>query len=184
MSVRKVAVLGHPVLRKPAEPIPVKDIKSPKIQQLIQDMAETMVEYDGRGLAAPQVHESLQLVIMLWDFTPDEEPSLLCLINPKIKPVTKETSSYWEGCLSVPGLRGKVTRPNIINVEAYNEKGEELSFRAEGFSATVIQHECDHLIGALYLDRMDDMSQLAFNREYQRYLAGDDDSAEGEGGEG
>lgn len=183
MAVRKIAVMGHPILRKPAEPIALKDIKSEKIQQLLKDMIETMMEYDGRGLAAPQIHESLQVVVLIWDFDPKAKPHLMCLINPEIKPATKETSSYWEGCLSVPGMRGKVARPNKISVEAYDQAGKKVSFEAEGFAATVIQHECDHLIGKLYIDRMEDLSLLAFNREFSKFHASPDDEEMEEGGE-
>src|SRR4051812_6833600 len=105
MAVRKIAVMGHPVLRKKAVPVPEKAIKTPQVQGLIQDMIETMFEYDGRGLAAPQVHESVQILVMLWDFDKGKETKLLCLINPKITPLTEETSEFWEGCLSIPGMR-------------------------------------------------------------------------------
>ena len=169
MALRKVAVMGHPVLRKVAEPIPVKDIKSEKIQTLIQDMVETMFEYDGRGLAAPQVHESIQLVVMLWDFDKDVKPFLKVLINPEISPTTKEESGYWEGCLSVPGLRGFVERPNKISVKCYDQDGKKQEFVADGFAATVIQHECDHLMGKLYIDRIKDLTQFAFIKEYGRF---------------
>ncbi|MBY0371515.1 peptide deformylase, partial [bacterium] len=125
MSLRKVAVMGHPVLRKPADPVPLKEIRSEKIQTLIQDMVETMFEYDGRGLAAPQVHESLQLVVMLWDFDPDKKPFLKVLINPEITQLTEEQSGAWEGCLSVPGLRGYVERPNKISVKSFDAEGKK-----------------------------------------------------------
>lgn len=171
MSIRKVAVMGAPVLRKVAAPIPESEIPSQRIQTLIQDMVETMVEYDGRGLAAPQIFESLQIVVMIWDFDPTVEPYLKVLINPEIEFLTEENSTYGEGCLSVPGLRGDVARPNWIRVRALNEKGERVGFEAKGFAATVIQHECDHLIGKLYIDRMTDMTRLAFTKEYGRYLA-------------
>jgi len=171
MSIRKVAVLGHPVLRQVAQKLPVEKIKTPEVQTLIRDMIDTMVEYDGRGLAAPQVHESVQIVVMLWDFDGKEKPGLLCLINPEIKPLTAEESSHWEGCLSVPGMRGKVARPNKVQVDAYDQKGEKLSFVAEGFAATVVQHECDHLMGIIYVDRITDFSQFAYNREFQTYIA-------------
>jgi len=174
--LRKVAVLGHPILRQVAKPIPEKEIKSSRIQCLIQDMVETMVEYDGRGLAAPQVHESLELVVMIWDFDSGKKPELLVLINPRLVPLTQETSSYWEGCLSIPGMRGKVSRPNRISVTALNQLGEKLEFEARDFAATVIQHECDHLMGKLYVDRMTDFTQFAFNREYQRFLASDEEN--------
>lgn len=170
--------MGNPVLRKVAAPIPESEISSPKIQTLIQDMIETMFEYEGRGLAAPQVHESLQLMVMLWDFDPDKEATLRCFINPVIKPLTKETSSFWEGCLSVPGLRGMVDRPNKISVEALNQKGEKVSFVAEGFAATVIQHEYDHLIGKLYVDRITDREKFAFLKEYEKFHSDGQDVGE------
>jgi peptide deformylase len=181
MAIRKVAVMGNPVLREVAKPVSEAEIHTPEFQALIGDMVETMHEYDGRGLAAPQIHVSKQVLVMVWDFDPKEKAYLLCLVNPVIKPVTDETSSYWEGCLSLPGLRGKVTRPNKVSVTALNQKGEKLSFTADGFAATVIQHECDHLLGKLYVDRMDDLSQLAFNREFQRFHSeGDFDPEEAE----
>lgn len=179
MALLKVASMGHPVLRKVAAPVPEKEITSPKIQTLIQDMVETMIEYDGRGLAAPQVHESLRIVVMIWDFDPDTEPYLKCLINPVIKNMTAENSTYWEGCLSVPGLRGKVSRPNKISVTALNEKGKKVEFVAEGFAATVVQHEYDHLDGVLYVDRIADLKTgFAFNKEYTKFLATPETSPE------
>ncbi len=168
--ILKIAARGHPVLRHVARPLTEAEIDSPAIQSLLKDMAETMTEYDGRGLAAPQVHESLQIVVMIWDFDPDKKPYLCYLINPVVKTLTTETSSYWEGCLSLPGLRGLVARPNRISVEALNQRKEKLTFIAEGFAATVIQHECDHLLGKLYVDRMDDLTKLSFNREYEKYF--------------
>ena len=169
MSLRKIAVLGHPILRQVAKSVDVAKISSPEIQNLVRDMAETMVEYNGRGLAAPQIHESLQITVILWDFNPKEKASLSILINPVIKTLTQETSSNWEGCLSIPGMRVKVTRPNKISVKAFNAAAEELDFIAEGFMATVIQHECDHLMGKLYVDRMTDFTQFAFDREFLKY---------------
>jgi peptide deformylase len=181
MALLKVAVMGHPVLRKVAEPVSPKEIATPAFQQFLADMAETMFEYDGRGLAAPQVHVSKQVLVMLWDFDKDVEPYLVYLINPKIELLTENQSAYWEGCLSVPGLRGKVSRPNRISVEALDERGEKVKFVAEGFAATVVQHECDHLWGKLYVDRIEDMTQFAFNKEFARYLANADEPAEEEG---
>ncbi|NBT59815.1 peptide deformylase [bacterium] len=153
-----------------AQPVPEKDITSEPIQTLIQDMVETMVEYDGLGLAAPQVHVGLQIVVMVWDFDEGVEPYLRVLINPEIEVLTQETSTFPEGCLSVPGLQGDVSRPNWIKVRALDQKGERVGFEAKGFAATVIQHECDHLVGKLYLDRMTDLTRLAFAKEYGRYL--------------
>lgn len=181
MAILKVARMGHPVLRQAAEPITEAELKTKEVQSLIHDMIETMHEYDGRGLAAPQVHVSKQLLVMVWDFEPKEKPYLLCLVNPQITHLTETTSTYWEGCLSLPGLRGRVSRPNKVSVTALNQKGEKLSFTAEGFAATVIQHECDHLAGKLYVDRMADLSLLAFEKEFQRYhSAGQEDGAEAE----
>lgn len=163
--------MGNPILRQVAKPVPESAIRSTEIQTLIQDMIETMFEYDGRGLAAPQIHESLKVVVMLREFEKNADPSsILCLINPVIKSLTSETSAYWEGCLSLPGLRGKVTRPNRIALNALGAKGEKIQLDINGFDATVIQHECDHLEGVLYVDRIKDMRDFAFNLEYRRYL--------------
>ena len=171
MAIRKIANMGHPVLRQIAEAVPENKIKTPEFQQFLRDMAETMFEYDGRGLAAPQIHESVQVLVMLWDFEDGKDPGLRYLINPVIQPLTEETSSFWEGCLSVPGLRGFVERPNKISVKALNQKGEKLDFTAVGFAATVIQHECDHLIGKLYVDHIKDTTKFAFNKEFGLYHA-------------
>lgn len=182
MALRKVASMGNPVLRKKAAPIAEKDITSSEIQTLIQDMIETMFEYDGRGLAAPQVHESIRLVVLVWDFDPKVKPHIMCLINPVLTPVGDSSSEYWEGCLSVPGLRGLVARPDRVKVQALNEKGKKISFEAEGFAATVLQHECDHLDGILYVDKLKDSKSFAFNKEFEKFLAPEDASeSEGEG---
>lgn len=181
MALLKVAQMGHPVLRKVAEPVPEAEIKTEKFQTFLKDMLDTMVEYDGRGLAAPQVHVSRQVVCMLWDFEKGKKPYITYLINPVIQSLTHETATFWEGCLSLPGLRGKVARPTRISVEALNQRGEKTSFIAEGFAATVIQHECDHLIGKLYVDRITDFTQFAFTREYQRFLSAEEDVEGGQG---
>lgn len=178
MAIRKIAQMGHPVLRQVAKPVSEAELQTEEFQALIQDMVETMHEYDGRGLAAPQIHISKQVLVMIWDFDPKEKPYLLCLVNPVLKPMTDQQSAFWEGCLSLPGLRGKVSRPNKVQVTALNQKGEKLSFVADGFAATVIQHECDHLLGKLYVDRMTDMTQLAFSREFARYLSDGTEAAE------
>ncbi len=175
MAVLKVAQMGHPVLRQVAKPVPEKEIASPQIQQLITDMVETMDEYNGRGLAAPQVHQSVRIVVMIWDFDPKKKPYLQVLINPELELLTQETSTFWEGCLSVTGLIGKVARPNRLMVKAFDQDGKKVQFIAEGFAATVIQHECDHLDGKLYVDRITDMKSFAFVKEYQKFLASPDD---------
>lgn len=175
MAIRKVAIMGHPVLRQVASPVPPGQVSSPQIQALVDDMIETMEEYNGRGLAAPQIRESLQIIVILWDFEPKKDPYIQVLINPTIKPLTKELSTFWEGCLSLPQLIGSVSRPNRIFVEALDRKGEKLSFIAEAFAATVIQHEVDHLLGVLYIDRITDLKNLSYTHEYRKYHSGDGD---------
>ncbi len=173
MAILKVARLGHPVLRLVAEPIPPEDISSPLVQQLIDDMIETMDEYDGAGLAAPQVHVSAQLVVFEVENNPRypdaESVALTVLINPQITPISDEIEEDWEGCLSLPDLRGRVPRHTKVRVEAFDRDGNKLNYVAKGFEARVAQHECDHLWGKVYVDRMTSMESLTFMREFQRY---------------
>lgn len=180
MAILKVAVLGNPILRVPAEPI--KNIQAPEIQRLIDDMLETMREYRGIGLAAPQVHRSLQLaVIEEGEHLPEEivKSGPLVLINPKIVPAGTRTEEDWEGCLSVPNLRGMVSRHSAVEVEALDRRSRPLRFSAKNFFARVIQHECDHLNATVFLDRMQSLETLAFLEEYARFWAkgGDGDEA-------
>src|SRR5262249_39032456 len=173
MAVLKVAHLGHPILRQKAEPISPEAIGAPEIQGLIDDMLETMDDHDGAGLAAPQVHVSRRLVVYGVRQNPRypdaEEVPLTVLINPVITPTTTEQDEDWEGCLSVPDLRGQVPRFTRVRVEAWGGDGRRLSFAAEGFHARVVQHECDHLDGVVYLDRMRSMATLSFLPEFHRY---------------
>jgi len=173
MAVLKVARLGHPILRQVSEPVSPEAIRSPEIQRLLDDMLETMEDHDGAGLAAPQVHVSKRVVIYGVRQNPRypdaEEIPLTVLINPKITPVGQEQEEDWEGCLSVPDLRGQVPRWTRIRVEAYGRDGKPLVFTAEGFHARVVQHECDHLDGKVYLDRMRSMATLSFLPEFHRY---------------
>lgn len=173
MAVLKVAHLGHPVLRKIAEPVSPEAIRAPEIQQLIDDMLETMDDHDGAGLAAPQVHVSRRVVVYGVEANPRypdaEAVPLTVLVNPKITFLTDEEDEDWEGCLSVPDLRGMVPRRTKIRVDAHGRDGEPLRFTAEGFHARVVQHECDHLDGKVYLDRMRSMATLTFLPEFQRY---------------
>lgn len=173
MAVLKVAHLGHPILRRVAEPIPPEGIGAPAIQQLIDDMLETMADHDGAGLAAPQVHVSKRLVIYGVGSNPrypdvDEIP-LTVLINPVITPVGEEQVEDFEGCLSVPDLRGMVPRWTRVRVEAHGRDGRRLRFTADDWHARVVQHECDHLDGKVYLDRMRSMETLTFLPEFHRY---------------
>jgi peptide deformylase len=173
MSVLKVARIGHPVLRQVAEPVSPEAIAAPEIQRLIDDMLETMAEYDGAGLAAPQVHVSRRIVIYGVDANPryPEAPAvpLTVLVNPRITPLVTEQVEDWEGCLSVPDLRGMVPRWTRVRVEALGRDGKPLRFTAEDFHARVVQHECDHLDGKVYLDRMRSMETLSFLAEFERY---------------
>jgi peptide deformylase len=176
MAILKVARLGHPILRRIAEPVSPEAIGSPEIQRLIDDMLETMDEYDGAGLAAPQVHVSRRIVIYGVNENPRypdaEAVPLTVLVNPKITPATNEMEEDWEGCLSVPDLRGQVPRYTRVRVEAYGRDGKPLRFAADGFHARVVQHECDHLDGTVYLDRMRSMATLSFLPEVHRYQLG------------
>ena len=170
--ILKVARLGHPVLRKMAEPVPPDHITSPAIQQFIDDMIETMYEYDGAGLAAPQVHVSKQIVVMEVQHHPrypETSIPLTIYINPEITPLTEDMVEDWEGCLSVPGLRGKVPRYTKIRLRAYDREGKRVDIVVEGFHARVIQHECDHVYGKVYLDRMRSMASLTFVEEFIKY---------------
>jgi len=171
MAILKVAKLGNPVIRKPTEAVPRETIDSLDIQRLIADMIDTMREYEGVGLAAPQVHLSKQVaVIEVKDGVRGEKPiPLTVLINPRLVGMAKQTETDWEGCLSVNDLRGKVPRAQWVDVEAYNQKGERVKFHAEGFFARVIQHECDHLAGKVFLDRMPDLATLTHLKELARF---------------
>ena len=181
MAILKIARMGHPILRRKADPIDPEQITGPEIQRLIKDMIATMVEYRGVGLAAPQVHQSLQLALCAGEEDEEGRGMLRVLINPTITPLTEETYGMYEGCLSVPDLRGYVERPSAISVNAYDGKGEEVEFSLEGFSAVVVQHECDHLTGNLFIDRIQDLSKLGFEDEAQRFLVtADEDEGQAE----
>ena len=173
MSILKVTRLGHPVLRQVGKDLSAKEIQSAKMQKFIDDMIETMKEYDGVGLAADQVHETKQICVLEVSDNPrypnKSEVPLTVLINPKITPLTEETEDDWEGCLSIPDLRGRVPRFKSIRVEALDRDGNVLDFVACDFHARVIQHEYDHLNGKVYLDRMGDLSTLSFLQEFTRY---------------
>lgn len=181
MTIRKIARMGHPVLLQPAQP--VEDPKSPEIRHLVADMVETMIDANGAGLAAPQVHEPLQIVI--FQAPPERVPEgteadeafdhtapLTVLINPRIEVLTEERAFGWEGCLSVPGMRGLVPRPTRIKYSGLDIEGQAISREARGFHARVVCHECDHLEGILYPQRMDDLKDLIFETE-GRHWGGD-----------
>jgi peptide deformylase len=180
MSILKVARMGHPVLRAKARPLQASEIRSPQLQQLIDDMIETMREYQGVGLAAPQIHESVRLFVAGIPPREDDEPDPedvpeMALINPEISVVGRETVEDWEGCLSIPDIRGRVSRARQIVVRAYDRTGKRVEIKASNFTARVIQHETDHLDGILFFDRMTSLASLTYLDEYSRYHAKDDD---------
>ncbi|MFB3818661.1 MAG: peptide deformylase [Candidatus Methylomirabilales bacterium] len=172
MAILKVAVLGNPVLRVPAEP--VKNIQAPEIQRLIDDMVDTMREYNGVGLAAPQVHRALQLIVIDGERAegrPADLGSPAILLNPQVTPTTDRLVEDWEGCLSIPEMRGRVPRHPEVEVQAFDRRGRTLRFTAADFFARVVQHEHDHLHGTVFLDRMKSFETLTFLEEYARYWA-------------
>jgi len=178
MSILKVARMGHPVLRAKARPLEKSEIRSVVVQKLIDDMMDTMAEYHGVGLAAPQVHEGLRLFVAALDDGEEEdegEAAPLALINPEITVIGSELVEDWEGCLSIPDVRGRVPRAREIKVRAYDRKGERIELRAHDFPARVIQHETDHLDGVLFFDRMASFQSLTFLDEYSRYWAKSND---------
>ena len=181
MAIRKVARMGHPVLREKARPLSEAEIRSPDIQRLIDDMFETMGEYQGIGLAAPQVYEGVRIFVAgndpalpIGPMTDDGLMPRFVLINPELSPVGRAVEADWEGCLSIPDIRGQVPRARDIVVRAFDRDGRRVEFNASGFSARVIQHETDHLDGVLFFDRMRSFETLTFLEEYQRYWQEDD----------
>ena len=176
MAILKVANLGNPILRIPSEP--VKNIQAPEIQRLIDDMIETMREYRGVGLAAPQVHGSLQIAVIEAEEDRNARGGssrpLTVLVNPRIVPLTDQMVEDWEGCLSLPDLRGKVPRYTEIEVQAHDRRGRPVHLRVNDFFARAIQHECDHLNGIVFLDRMKSFEALTYPAEYARYWARDE----------
>lgn len=176
MSILKTARMGHPVLQKRARELTKEEVNSLRIQQLIKDMHETMKEYSGIGLAATQVHESLQLAIIEFSDESERYPnqggqSFTVFINPKITVLDEALQGYWEGCLSVPELRGFVERPRKVQVDYWDETGKSQTLVAEGFLATVVQHELDHLEGILFVERLRDYKKLMFTEEFERHWA-------------
>ncbi|TXH38322.1 MAG: peptide deformylase [Rhodospirillaceae bacterium] len=174
MAILKIARMGHPVLKRKAEPI--ADPKVPEIQRLIRDMLETLADIGGAGLAAPQVHVPLRLVIF---HVPEARVGkedgpgaaavpLTVLINPEIEPLGEEMAAGLEACLSVPGLAGMVPRHTHIRYRGLDAAGQPVEREARGFHARVVQHECDHLDGVLYPMRMTDLSTLSFVEEMRR----------------
>jgi peptide deformylase len=181
MAILKIARMGHPVLLQVAKP--VETPTDPRIHGLVRDMIETMVDANGAGLAAPQVHVPLRVVIFqapedraeVDETTPESEVEqhatpLTVLINPEIEILGDEVAEGWEGCLSVPGMTGLVPRATHIVYRGVTPDGTPLEREARGFHARVVQHECDHLDGILYPQRMTDLANLMFESEMRHYL--------------
>lgn len=177
MSILRVSRMGHPVLRRRASPVDRAHIADPDLQRLVDDMIETMVDYEGIGLAAPQVFQSLRLVVLGDPELDDEEAGipLTILFNPELSALSEERVSGWEGCLSIPDVRGVVPRAVEVGVRGMDRDGQPVEFVARDFFARVLQHEVDHLDGVLFLDRMDDLHTLTYLEEYQRYWLSDDE---------
>ena len=178
MAILKVARIGHPVVRAAGAAVGAEVLGTPALQRFIDDMRQTMYEYDGVGLAAPQVHESLRLAVLEVPGSDERTKGgvpFTVLVNPVVTPLGPETVAGWEGCLSIPDLRGLVPRFARIRLEALDREGQPYVLEAEGFHARVIQHECDHLEGRVYLDRMKDMRSLSFIKEFEDHVARRDD---------
>jgi peptide deformylase len=182
MAILKVARMGHPILRTVAKPIPPGDIAASRVQRLIDDMFETMTEYSGIGLAGPQVHEPWRIFVagvrdaeVTGAVNDDREMPFMTVINPEITAVGGATDEDWEGCLSIPDIRGRVVRPVAIEVSAYDRTGRRVRLSASGLPARVIQHETDHLDGILFFDRMTSFETLTYMDEYRRHWVKPDD---------
>jgi len=175
MAIRRVIKMGHPLLRQAAIPIEPDETGSERIKQIISDMTDTLCDYGGIGLAAPQIAEPIRLALIEIQGGPTRYGELAPIpltvfINPVVEVIDPATRGYWEGCLSVPGLRGFVERPQHVKIRYTSGLGEPCVLELQGFPATVFQHELDHLDGILFLDRVTDTRLLAFEAEYERYV--------------
>jgi peptide deformylase len=175
MSILKVARMGHPVLREAARPVDKSAFRDPLFQKLIDDMVDTMHEYHGVGLAAPQIHEGLRIFVALLDDDPGPESEASVIINPEIIANAEAKEEGWEGCLSIPDIRGMVPRFTDITLRALDREGKKIERKLKNFPARVAQHETDHLDGVLFFDRMNSMKSLTFMDEFSRYHAKDED---------
>ena len=169
MSILKVARMGHPVLRTKARTVDKSELKSPVVQQFIDSMIDTMYEYSGVGLAAPQVHESLRVFVAMLDPDGRGEGDAVAFVNPEITTLGDQTVEGWEGCLSIPEIRGRVPRAQHIKISALDRHGKRFELELKDFPARVVQHETDHLDGVLFLDRMNTFDSLTYLEEYSRY---------------
>ena len=173
MSILKVARMGHPVLRTRARAVDATEVRTAHFQKLVDDMIETMQEYSGIGLAGPQVHEGVRLFVAAIE-QEDRKLRVLPFINPEVVPVGTGVEDDWEGCLSIPDIRGIVPRHREIVVRALDRRGKSFELPLQGYPARVVQHETDHLDGILFLDRMKALDTLTFLEEYSRYWVKDE----------
>ncbi len=168
MSILKVARMGHPVLRSRARALDPSEVRAAVMQKFIDDMMDTMLEYEGIGLAAPQVHEGIRIFVAGID---DQHGKMRVLpfVNPVITPLADAKVEDWEGCLSIPDIRGRVSRFTHIRVDALDRKGKPFRLELRDFPARVVQHETDHLDGVLFFDRMSTLVTLSYLEEYTRF---------------
>jgi len=182
MPVRPIIRLGHPALRTPAQPVPPERIRTDEIQQLVEDMVETMHAAAGVGLAAPQLGVGMQVFVYACEGNDrHSDIPLHVVINPMITPHSRELVYDWEGCLSIPDLRGLVPRHPSVRVQGLDREGGRLDYIASDFEARIVQHEYDHLNGIVFLDRMRDLRSLGYTEEWSQYMEGEegDDTAVG-----
>lgn len=175
MAVLKVAKLGNPVLRQVAKQVDLKELddQQGELQNFIDDMIDTMREEDGVGLAAPQVNCSVQIVVLEYEnnerYPGESSIPVTVLVNPVLSDYSEEKALGWESCLSLVDFRGLVPRPTSVTLKAYDRKGNKIEKRATGFEAVVLQHEIDHLNGKVFLDRMEDLTQLSYQEEFEEF---------------
>jgi peptide deformylase len=173
MTIRKIATIGHPVLRQRSRELTREELATPETQRFIDDLIETMRDANGAGLAAPQVYEPVRIVAVevkknpRYPYKPDIP--LTVLVNPVLEPLTDETFDNYEGCLSVPNLRGVVPRFTQLRLTAWDREGRPVEQHVQGLSAGTFQHECDHLDGLLFVDRVRDTRTLTTWSDFERH---------------
>ncbi len=175
MAIHEILQMGHPTLRRVSQKVTLEEMNSSETKMLLRDMFETLEDEGGIGLAAPQIGVLKQVVIIKVppessDYPESEETPTIILFNPEIVILDKTPQDYWEGCLSVTGLRGLVSRPSRIQIDFQDELGQKKTTIASDFLATVYQHEIDHLNGILYIDKLKSTQLFAFEEEYESFL--------------